>query len=44
MKIADKKGQILYSDHRDHGLEGPESRPEIDRNQLINLLFSFHSK
>lgn len=37
MIVADKTGQVLYSDH---GPDGPESRPEIDRSQLIDLLLS----
>jgi 2-polyprenyl-6-methoxyphenol hydroxylase-like FAD-dependent oxidoreductase len=43
MIIADKTGQIHYSDHGGHGPDRPDrskSRPEIDRNQLINLLLS----
>jgi len=37
MIIVDKAGHIFYSDT---GGEGSESRPEIDRNQLIDLLLS----
>jgi hypothetical protein len=40
MIVADKTGQILYSDHGGNGPDGPESRPEIDRNQLIEPLLS----